>query len=269
MTLTPQATTTPVRRELSNEDYHADKSSVSSSHLKLISQSPKLYWHRYLDPNAPKQTPTAAMRLGTLVHSMVLEPDKVHQEFGVLSAARNTKLGKAELKEFSDAGLEAVSRSDWDLAVQVAASVHKHPAAAKLLSQGEPETSWFFTDPDTGLKCKIRPDWMSDDYIIDLKTTQDASPKAFARSTCDLSYHLQQAFYLLPFQEKRFVFIAVEKTYPFQVGVYELSPDAKGLGEVKCSQAMHLLKKCRDTNHWPGYSDELQTLNLPDWAFNS
>ena len=28
-----------------------------------------------------------------------------------------------------------------------------------------------------------------------------------------------------------------------------------------------LIARCEDEGHWPGYGDEVQTLNLPPWAY--
>jgi hypothetical protein len=61
---------------ISNEQYHADPA-VSASHLHAIARSPYHYWSRYLDPNRKPVEPTAAMRLGSLVHCAVLEPDEL------------------------------------------------------------------------------------------------------------------------------------------------------------------------------------------------
>ena len=77
---------------LSNADYHADPA-VSASHLHAIARSPYHYWSRYLDPNRKPVEPTAAMRLGSLVHCAVLEPDELSQRYSVCGP-RNTKAGK-------------------------------------------------------------------------------------------------------------------------------------------------------------------------------
>ena len=40
----------------------------------------------------------------------------------------------------------------------------------------------------------------------------------------NFKYHLQAAHYLQGTGAKRFIFVAVEKVFPYSVGVYELSP---------------------------------------------
>ena len=61
---------------ISNEEYHADPA-ISASQLKEIGKSPFHYWKRYVDPDRSPSEPTAAMRLGSLVHCAVLEPNAI------------------------------------------------------------------------------------------------------------------------------------------------------------------------------------------------
>ena len=79
----------------------------------------------------------------------------------------------------------------------------------------------------TGLQCKCRPDWISADggILVDLKTTEDASPREFQRSIAKWRYHVQAGWYMAGIEAaygtrpSGFIFIAVEKKPPFAVGV--------------------------------------------------
>jgi hypothetical protein len=65
-----------------NADYHADPA-ISASHLKAVMQSPYHYWSRFLDPKRPPMEPTSAMRLGSLAHCAVLEPDELSKRYAI------------------------------------------------------------------------------------------------------------------------------------------------------------------------------------------
>ena len=68
----------------------------------------------------------------------------------------------------------------WEQLHAMAAAVHAHPAAGALLTSvpGEAEKSVYWNDPTTGVLCRCRPDWWrEDDVLVDLKTTDDASPR--------------------------------------------------------------------------------------------
>ena len=247
-----------------NADYHADPA-VSASHLHAVAASPYHYWKRFVDPNRQRLEPTPAMRLGTLVHCAVLEPDHLLQRYGVCGP-RNTKAGKEQAAEMAASGIEAVTEADMALALSMAAAVRDHPAAALLLANGKAEQSFWWDDITSGLRCKCRPDWYNGATIVDLKTTTDASPAGFAKSVANFRYHVQANHYLAGTFAERFVFIAVEKAYPYCIGVYELDADAMAHGAELRRQNMQTIADCRAINEWPGYSTGIEYLSLPSWA---
>ena len=248
---------------VSNAEYHADPA-ISASHLHAISQNPHTYFKKYLDPNRPPSEPTYAMKVGTFVHTAVLEPDEVDKRYSVCP----TRKGSANYNRLMDAGIEPVTQSQWDQAMFMRDAVMNHPEAAWLLSNGKAEQSLWWDDEQFELRCKCRPDWWNDDIVIDLKTTQDASPKGFASSVAKWRYHVQQMHYVAGTKAARFVFVAVEKEYPFNVGVYELDNEACGIGEELRQRDMNRIKTCKARNEWPGYSKEVSTLSLPYYATN-
>jgi len=76
-----------------NDIYHADVSRVSNSMLSLLKQSPRLFYQRY--ELGQTQKATKAMELGSLLHTMVLEPQEVTERFAVMpDVDRRTKEGK-------------------------------------------------------------------------------------------------------------------------------------------------------------------------------
>jgi hypothetical protein len=251
---------------ISNAEYHADPA-VSASHLHAAAVSPYHYWSRYVNPDRPVIEPTAAMRLGSLVHCAVLEPDELSKRYGVCQP-RNTKAGKAHAAELEAAGIEPVSAADMVLAMQVAGSVRSHPAAAQLLRTGQAEQSFWWDDLATGLRCKCRPDWMTGTTLVDLKTTTDASPRGFARSVAQYRYHVQANHYLTGCNAERFLFVAVEKTYPYACAVYELDVDAMVAGENARRSNLQTIADCQALNEWPGYGSGIKQLSLPSWALN-
>ena len=256
--------------DISNADYHADPA-ISASQLKTVMQSPYHYWSRYVDPDRVAMVPTQAMRLGSLTHCATLEPDELTKRYQ-LAPDRRTNAGKAAVAEMAAAGIEAVSEADLAQALQMAASVRSNSTVSSLLSNGAAETSHWWDDVATGMRCKCRPDWLSADgeTIVDLKTCQDASPAGFAKSVAQWSYQVQAAHYLCGTLSKRFVFVAVEKSAPYAVGVYELDAEAMVHGSVLRHTSLQKIQDCRAINSWPGYTDGgIQTLQLPGWALKT
>lgn len=152
-----------------------------------------------------------------------------------------------------------------------------HPAANALLTgiKGKAEKSVYWIDATTGVLCRCRPDWWRDDnLIVDLKTTEDASPEGFARSIAKFRYDVQDAFYTDGVQQatgkrpKAFVFIAVEKKPPYGVGVYVLDAETKDLGRAQYQHDLRVYAECVRSGVWPGYGDKIQTISLPGWHAN-
>ena len=253
---------------LTNEQYHADPA-ISASHLKAVmQQSPYHYWSRYLNPQRPTMEPTAAMRLGSLAHCAVLEPDELHNRYAI-APDRRSNAGKALAADMAARGLEAVTEADMALAANMAIAVQGHPYAGALLADGKAEQSFWADDTATGLRVKARPDWYFGGTIVDLKTCQDASPNGFARACAAFSYHVQAAHYLNVTFAERFVFIAVEKTYPYAVGTYELDAAAMAAGKEQCRIGLQTISNCRAINEWPGYTTTCDTITMPGWALST
>jgi exodeoxyribonuclease VIII len=108
--------------------------------------------------------------------------------------------------------------------------------------------------------------------IVDLKTTQDASPDGFAKTMAGLKYYVQAAHYLdgymhtTDFEAKDFIFIAVETEAPYAIGVYNLDMVALEAGRHKMALAAEAYKATKSATAWKGYSPLIQTLSVPGWV---
>jgi len=262
---------------MENDAYHAHPA-ISKSGLDLIARSPLHYWARYLDPNRVPTEPTAAMRLGTAVHTHVLELDQWQQRYITAPEGidRRYKVGKEAWAAFEaqSEGRTVISREDVDLVMAMGRSVFGHPAAAMLLGlPGKAETTHMWTDAATGLQCKCRPDWLTDDgrLIVDLKTTENASPREFSRSIAQWRYFLQASWYLDGVEQatgtrpEQFIFICVEKKAPFACAVYAADAEMIAAGAQTAARDLEVLATCKAADTWPGYSDQIEPISLPAW----
>ena len=81
-------------------EYHAHPA-VSNSILAKMARSP-LHARAYID--GERKGPTAAMLVGTAVHTAVLEPRRFSAEYAVFQGDRRTKEGKARYDEIKESG---------------------------------------------------------------------------------------------------------------------------------------------------------------------
>ena len=236
---------------LSNEAYHSLKA-VSPSQIKVLGRSPLHYFDHFLAEDREKREPTPAMLLGTALHTAVLEPDLWDTTIAVPphSFDRRTKAGKELAAEFEreSAGKIVLSPEDADEVRRMADAVRKHPAAGFLLElPGRREASYTWTDPQTGLECKTRPDWHSEDrrIVVDVKTCRDASRVEFAKAISNLDYHVQAAWNQDALEAEQFLTIAVENVRPYAVAVYPASGALIAAGQRRIEAAMALLAECQ------------------------
>lgn len=257
--------------DISNAAYHASDG-VSRSALWKLRKSPAHYWHEYLNPEFVKPEPSPALVLGNLVHTLVLEEDKLEDEFAFIpSVDRRTKAGKAEYAEFLEysRGKSIVTPEMFNQAELMAESVGKNEYSQGLFSGAKIEHSIYATHQPSGLQYKCRPDAWKGGVITDLKTAVDASPKAFQSSAVNYGYYLQagmmaQAMLSIGERLDKFVFQVVEKTEPYAVATYVLDDEAVQYGINLFDELMLKYAECVASDRWPSYS--LQTLELPRYV---
>jgi len=257
-----------IYNDLPADQYHADQA-YSFSAIKQAMRSPAHLKAWLTAP--PEQTP--AMRLGTLTHLAVLQPDLFGSTTAVAPIVdRRTKEGKSIWEQFQvqNTGKEIITNDEREQLTAMRDSVRIHPAASALLGEGTAEVSVFNQCVETGLPLKARMDWVRENAIVDLKTTEDASPAGFAKSVSNYRYDLQAAHYrrMLKLQGRGdlpFYLIAVEKEAPFAVAVYRLDEGDLTLADMQMQQQLRAIASCCEFNSWPAYSREVETLTLPKW----
>lgn len=259
---------------LSNRDYHRIKA-VSPSQAKYIGRSALHYYDKFRAPDRVKTPPSEAMRVGSALHLLVLEPELFDKQCQVApDFNRRTNDGKAAAAEF-EANAAAndiivISADSMERVLRMGDALRNHPGAQAVLAEtpGLTEQSYTWTDLETGLPCKVRPDWHSVDrkIVADIKTCADASREAMQRQCNNLSYHVQASWNLTALGAEEFYIIAVESERPFAPAVYPLSRAFIAAGTRRVDAGLALLKACQESGEWPGYGDTIQEpLDLPRW----
>lgn len=259
------------------EEYHAIDA-CSSSRLKLLKRSPAHCKHSVDFPNGNK---SPAMVTGSAVHCAVLEPECFDSRYIVKPkfsgkgsvAARVSWEVQQEMMGF---GGEYLDADDRMLAQRLTVELYGHRIAGPILRQkSQVEISGIWIDSPTSLLCKLRSDAVSAklNMVVDLKTTDDASPGAFSASIFKYGYHRQGAMYLdgwkaLGIEYRHYCIIAVEKKAPYGVAVYRLNTEGRAieLGRKENRALINRYAQCKAENNWPSYPEVITDIELPAWA---
>lgn len=258
-----------------NEVYHRSWDACGRSALKMMAVdglTPSHVRDAFLRP----QEPSASMNLGTAVGDMIDFPDEIR----VLPAPdvdRRTKDGKATYAAFIEKaqGKLVLPHDDYQEAVKMVENLRKHPAASVLLEDpGHIQLSLVWTDKETGLRCKCRPDKICPEsgIAIDLKTAACAASRTFANAMFRYGYHLQAAFYsrglevLEVMRVDHWIDIVVENEPPHCVAVYQIGAASIAHALASMLPHMHRLAECYRTGNWKGYALDIQPIELPAWV---
>lgn len=256
-----------------NEMEYNQAEGIRRSDLWKMEDSPEKF--RWFLDHPVEQTP--AMAFGSACHKYILEKDSFGDEYAVAPQVdKRTKAGKEEWEQFcaENAGKTIIGWDDLTTMTEMHEALTYCPLASKLLfGKGETETPYFWTDPDTGEKCKVKLDrlvkynrrW----YVVDYKTAQCAETNRFNSEIFKLGYFMQAAMYTegvmrAKKMKKRpgFLFVVQEKKAPYSVNVIEVSEEVIGAGDAKFHTLMDKYHACKVSDTYPGYVQ-----NVPNDAF--
>lgn len=259
------------------KDYHA-YAALNKTAIEKLLRCPLEY---KLDRDNPQEQ-TAPMAFGTLVHSVILEPETVAARYHVMQASATTKAGKAERAQAIEEGKTIVSATDFAKAQAMQARVYAHPAASWLLAlPGKSEVSMFWelqTEDGRNRQCKGRADRIAQvgngEVIIDLKTTSGpVSPAELERTVARFGYHRQAAWYCDGYERIAgkpclgFYFIFISTSAPYLVTAGKMGDEAQAIGWGDCLKAEKILHECEKSGKWPGYADQLVEFDVPAWIY--
>jgi len=279
--------------EISNDAYHSS-AGISRSMLVDFKRSPKHFQHKYLNPHYVKPEPSTAMEFGTALHTALLEPQEFYNRIAVkpeekivigkplrlkdvgkerfeadkkrIENARVTKEAAEIAFELESKGKIILTAAEKKKLDAMCEAVYSDVYAKELLVGARYERSIFWIDPETQLLCKARPDIWHDQFIVDYKSCDDASEKAFWWAAKSGGYYLQFAMMnqaiknVLGYDMRDFIFLAQEKAEPFLPAVFQLADESLDKGVQEFRELLTQLKDCMDKNQFSGYEPKYLTI---------
>jgi hypothetical protein len=172
---------------MQQEDYY-QINRISNSYLSTLKKQIN---------QVPDKRNTEAMRFGSGLHCMLLEPHKFdHRDY---------------------TGRERLQMLDMVKAIK------EYVEPEYLAGEKELEIYYSFHN----VPCKLKADIVNDNMIVDIKTTGTSNPQDFLKSAIEYDYIRQGAWYLdCPYivdaDINKFVIIGVSKIKPYPVFIFEL-----------------------------------------------
>lgn len=249
---------------------------LSGSALMPMRRSPLTYiWNR----NNP-QPPTDAMKLGTVIHTAILEPPLLGK-IAVWGLTEEQKVRRGKIWDaFEEANKDLIilTRAEQAAVADAVDGAYDTPVARQYLTEEGPcEVSMFWVDPYDGRYWKGRIDKLirtkGTATIVDLKKTRCCSPYRFGAQAEKLGYHCKAAIYVSGYQiltgiRPKFKWIAMEEKRPNECAVYRATPDVLTLGGEIVTSLVRRLDECEETDVWPCEVEQEEDLILPAYAMN-
>lgn len=238
---------------------------------------------------------TNAMRLGTGIHALTLEPEDFEATFAVVpdfhldpqnktgkgerSESKATSYYKDRVMEFEIAnrGKSIIPGTEYRKALRACEAIAEHPTARRLVKLGQKEQTVFGVIE--GVDFKGRMDLVDIEImgcITDVKTTASCDPKLFASVCARLFYILKMSIYRelvrqVTGETLDVKVIAQETSGAHDTVVYDVDPDDldREFEEVKRILGKYQEAKAKDC--WPGIDGGAASLPLrmPSWSVKS
>jgi hypothetical protein len=252
-------------------------SALNYSLAKHLLRSPAHYMQQKLNP----QPPTLEMRIGTQIHRHVegvgidaVQKPEHHQDDASDIWHGNKKWCKEWLAA-SDPN-KTFCFDDFARIHNTAFAIDASSLAQRLLKAAP--------DRERAIVCEYRfttikalLDMVGTDadgrrFIVDLKTTDDASEGAFMRKAKKFKLAMQAAWYTnaLAIEEEleyrpAFIWLVVETEDPHGIAAYVCPEPAMAEGQQQMDLAIYHWNDCTESGRWPSYSNQIIVPAWPTW----
>lgn len=280
---TPMNITKPgLYDRIPDDVYHSGlntpRPSLSQSMMKALvpPSSPAKFKYRLTHPEPPR----IEFDIGRAAHTTVLGVGEPMAACPADLLSTDGKMTTKAAKEWSAEqrrnGIVPLTQANYDMVLSAAEALADNERVAELLTDPtkRPEVSAYAIHPATHLWLRGRFDLLGG-RLWDYKTAASAHPDDFRRSAWTYGYHIQDVWYRLLHElivgddPGPMGFIVQEKQPPYLVSTFVLSGEFADLARHQLDAAFDLYLACLEADDWPGYADEVITLDPPAYAWAS
>lgn len=275
--------TNGIHTDISIEDYHANRTHFSSTSLKIAKKSLKQFdwWRRGLLDQERK----SHFDFGNAFELALLDSKGFSEKVAImkdsewvqdaltvdpsLQKPRSSKTYQDACKEFhsKNKGLYIINdkgKESFETIQAMLESCYADKVIQGLIKNTEYQVSLFWTDEQTGLNLKTRPDICKrkKNIVVNVKTTEDGSPKGFSKEIVNYDYPMQAAHEITGCLEMgvidtidNYFWLVCEKVAPYNATIYEFAQDDIRVCMDELQWTYEKIAKAEKQKLYPGYSD--------------
>lgn len=284
---------------ISIEDYHANRTHISATRIKYAKKSLKLLdWH---NRGLIVQEDKSHFSFGNAVELALIDksqfdkkvavmPDSVWCDEAMRIKEYKTVRNSSHYQERKTAWLtenagkyiimDKGEKESYEAIKHMIDSCNNDPIIQRLIGGTQYQVSLFWTDPETGLKLKTRPDVCKakKNVIVNVKTTLDGSPEAFSRELAKYDYPIQAAIEIegclkTGFMESvdNYFWLVLEKEPPYNATIYEFDEQDIAINTDHMHYYFNKIAEAQKNDKWPGYTDRADNkygilrADIPAW----
>lgn len=273
-----------IHTDISIREYHENTTHISATQIKYAKTSLK-HFQWYIGGRMPKPEGShfgfgnafelALLDQKSFLTEVAVMPDedwcaKALEVKPELKNVRNSKEYQEALKEFnlknkSKYIINDVGKESYDVIEEMLTSCYQDKVIQGLIKNTEYQLSLFWTDEETGLKLKTRPDICkrNKNVIVNVKTIEDGSPEAFSRDMVKYDYPLQACIEIkgclatgLMDTVDSYFWLVCEKSAPYNATIYEFDESDQKACADSTNYHLHKLARAQEAGQYPGYSNE-------------
>lgn len=269
-------------------DYLSRTQYISSSKLNtIIQKNPAVFMDEFMHPRPE----TEALFLGTALHSLVLEKEQFEKTYIIYDQAdrpepektmgsNKNKQWKKDMEEKAAYGKFLLLKEDYDVLKAQHAALQQNKLTANILKQDALKEISLYCKIEHNRRffyCKIRPDFISERFFMDLKRTRSAHPDHFTYDAYKFGYDIKMCFYadLIGMFKHTLnpaisdvihpLILAVEAEPYYSVCAFKMPVETMSLGKFRYEAALDRFALCLEQGIWPGYeiySDDQGLIDL-------
>ena len=191
--------------------------------------------------------------LGRAIHCAILEPEKLKERFQFIDLDMRKTDHKNLAKEFEEKNITVLKHKNLEIIENIMKNLDTSKLFKTLISYPDKSVEKKLHGIIDGVEFYGTPDFVCENLILDIKTTQDCHFDDFKWTVKNYHYDLQAAIYqqlvfLNTGKTLPFVILAIDKKAPYHFNFFKLTDETLMFGQQKLNKCIEIYKNLQAKN---------------------